>query len=80
MTDLLSSASLLITIVTVLYAQWYPEIRRGIKEIKPTTVREDDKITEVSGFIVWRALPLVAASLSLAMLFLKDAIAIMHHS
>jgi hypothetical protein len=80
MSDLLSSASLLITIVTVLYAQWYPEIRRGIKDIKATTVREDDKVSEVCGIIVWRALPLMAASLSLAMLFLKDAFVIVQHS
>jgi hypothetical protein len=80
MSDLLSSASLLIAIATVLYALWYPEIRRGIKEISATDVREDDKVSEVSGIITWRALPLMAASLSLAVVFLKDAIAIVLHS
>jgi hypothetical protein len=80
MSDLLSSASLLIAIVTVLYALWYPEIRRGIKEIKATGVREDDKISEVLGIIIWRALPLMAASLGLAVVFLKDAIVIVQRS
>ena len=80
MSDLLSSASLLIAIVTVLYALWYPEIRKGIKEISATDVREDNKVSDVAGIILWRALPLMAASLSLTAVFLKDAILIVQNS
>jgi hypothetical protein len=80
MSDLLSSASLLIAIVTVLYALWYSEIRTGYEDIKATANREDKKVSRVSRIIVWRALPLTAASFSLAVIFLKDAIAIVHHS
>jgi len=34
-----------------LYALWYPEIRRGIKDIKAIHRREDEKISEVSGIL-----------------------------
>lgn len=80
MSDLLSSASLLIAIVTVLYALWYPEIRRGIKDIKAIHRREDEKISEVSGILVWRAVPLTAGSFCLALLFFKDAFTLVRRS
>lgn len=80
MSDLLSSASLLIAIVTVLYALWYSEIRRGINDLKPIDRREDDKISEVFGILCWRALPLAGASFCLAVIFLKDAVIIVQRS
>lgn len=80
MPDLLSSASLLIAIVTVLYGVWYSEIKRGIKEIKPATLRNCDHISEVTGIILTRALPLAVASVGLTLIFLKDAIIIVRNS
>jgi len=78
--DLLSSASLLIAIVTVLYALWYAEIKRGIKDIRPRQNWEKDDFLEVLGILLLRALPLAVASLGLALVFLKDALIIVRNS
>ena len=80
MSDLLSSASLLIAIVTVLYALWYAEIKRGIKDIRPRQNWEKDDFLEVLGILLLRALPLAVASLGLALVFLKDALIIVRNS
>ncbi|HEY5883178.1 MAG TPA: hypothetical protein VIT88_00740 [Pyrinomonadaceae bacterium] len=80
MSDLLSSASLLIAIVTVLYGVWYPEIKRGIKDIKPKRLRDCDDIAEVKGVILNRALPLTVASVGLTLVFLKDAVILVGNS
>jgi hypothetical protein len=80
MSDLLSSASLLIAIVTVLYALWYSEIKRGIKDIRPRQNWEKDDFLDVLGILLLRALPLAVASLGLALVFLKDALIIVRNS
>lgn len=80
MSDLLSSASLLIAIVTVLYGLWLPEISKGINDLKAATVRNCNYIAEVTRIIRYRALPLAIASVGLTLVFLKDGVMIVYNS
>lgn len=79
MADLLSSASLLIAIVAVLYGLWYPDIKRGI-ETKVGLHLEPDKVSDVKGIMFRRALPLAISSLGLGLVFLKDTVRIVFSS
>lgn len=67
-------------IVTVLYGAWLPEINKGIKEIKPEVLRNCEDISEVTGILLYRALPLAVASVGLTLVFLKDALIIVLNS
>ena len=73
MGDLLSSASLLVAIVTVLYGHWYPDILLGINTKVPD-YREsvDTPLSTVISIILRRALPLLLSSVGLTIVFLKD--------
>lgn len=81
MADLLSSASLLVAIVTVLYGLWYPDITRGINT-KVLDYKEqcEAPLAEVNSIILRRALPLTLASVGLTIVFLKDACRILYVS
>lgn len=81
MGDLLSSASLLVAIVAVLYGFWYPDITRGINIAVPEYKESCDvPLADVNFIITRRALPLVLASLGLTLIFLKDTIRILYVS
>lgn len=81
MGDLLSSASLLVAIVTVLYGLWYPEITRGINTKVPDYKEQcDAPLKEINSVISRRARPLLLASVGLAVVFLKDAGKILYTS
>lgn len=75
MGDLLSSASLLLTIVTVLYGLWSPEIKRSLDLPTPSFKAQCAKpLADIKLAIRWRALPLALATLSVAAVFTKDAL------
>lgn len=78
MGDILSAASLLLTIVTVLYALWYPELIEGLKiEIPPFKEDRPGPLSKINEIIYSRALPLFMSSLLVSLVFIPDAVNIL---
>ncbi|WP_150587227.1 hypothetical protein [Pandoraea communis] len=75
MSDLLSASSLLIAIAAILFSLWYTEIAKAL-EITPKTHREDNVAAHatVSGVLFSKALPVAVMALSVAAIFLPDAV------
>lgn len=75
MSDLLSASSLLIAIAAILFSLWYTEIAKAL-EITPKTHREDNVAAHatVSGVLLSKALPVAVMALSVALIFLPDAV------
>jgi hypothetical protein len=75
MGDLLSSASLLLTIITVLYGLWNPAIKTALDTPVPTYKAQCIKpLAELKSAIWKRAIPLAFAAYTVALVFAKDAI------
>ena len=81
MGDILSAASLLLTIVTVFYALWYPELIKAIDKKVPTH-REDRSgpLSEINKILLSRAIPLFLSSFVVSIIFMPDAIDIIVES
>lgn len=78
MGDILSAASLLLTIVTVLYALWYPELNEGLKiEIPPHKEDRPGPLSKINSVIYSRALPLFMSSMLVSLVFVPDVINIL---
>lgn len=75
MADLLSSASLLVAIIAVLYGLWYPDIAKGIN-IEAGDYRDDDSISAVKDVMFRKSLTLVISAVGLAVVYLKDTMRI----
>jgi hypothetical protein len=81
MSDLLSAASLLLAIVTVLYGMWYPEIMKSLEtEVPDHPAARRKPRGEVAAMRRNRALPLMTATILLAAVFLPDALKIVLQS
>ena len=78
MGDILSAASLLLTIVTVLYALWYPELIEGLKiEIPPHKEDRPGPLSKINKVIYSRALPLFISSMLVSVVFIPDVVNIL---
>jgi len=77
MSDLLSASSLLMAIAAILFSLWYAEIAKAL-EITPKPHKEDNVAAQVtvSGVLLSKALPVAVMALSVAVIFLPDAIRI----
>lgn len=77
MSDLLSASSLLMAIATILFSLWYADIVKAL-EIAPKTYKEDNVAAHgtVSGVLLSKALPVAIMTLSVAVIFLPEAIRI----
>jgi hypothetical protein len=81
MSDVLSSASLLTAIIGALYALWFNEIVEALKkEIPKHAANRVKPRREVGAVWLTRALPLAAASLSIALVFLPPTVALFGES
>jgi hypothetical protein len=77
MSDLLSAASLLLALITVLYGLWYPEITSALtQKIPPYKEDRPRPYQLVASVLFSRALPLSFAALTLGLVFLPDAVKI----
>jgi len=78
MGDILSAASLLLTIVTVLYALWYQELMSAL-EIEVPTHREDRPapLSRINSILYSRAVPLFVSSILVSVVFIPDVINIL---
>lgn len=81
MSDLLSASSLLMAIAAILFSLWYGDISKTL-EISPKVHREDNVGAKksVSNIIFSKALPVAIMALSVALIFLPDAIKITKES
>lgn len=81
MSDLLSAASLLLTIVTVLYGLWYPgiaeELETEVPEFKAQCIKPYKRVCET---FKTRALPLTCATSLISIVFAYDALLITHNT
>ncbi len=75
MGDVLSAASLLLTIVTVLYALWYPELLKAISVKIPDHFEDRAApLFEVKKVLFSRAVPLFLSSFIVSLIFVPDAL------
>lgn len=77
MSDLLSASSLLLAIAAILFSLWYPDIIKALDE-QDTGFAENNvgPRSRVTGVILSKALPVAIVSVSVALIFLPDAIKI----
>jgi len=75
MADLLSSGALLATVLSLFYTLWYPEIKSALDTYKVKDHVEDSEgdINALNGIIRRRVLPLLVASLAVALALIPDA-------
>ena len=79
MSDLLSSASLILAVVGILYGLWYPEIAKTLEKDIPEHREDRGKIYRELSSTIWsRALPLALLSLLVSIIFLRDTLTIVH--
>ena len=78
MSDLLSAATLLVAVVTILYSLWYAEIK-NILAIIPKQRSEDNvrDCAKVKQLFFAKALPLTFMAIMVAVIFTPDAIRIL---
>jgi len=77
MGDILSAASLLLAIVTVLYALWYKELASALQTEIPEHREEYPKpLATLKKVFFSRAIPLFLSSVTVSFVFLPDAITI----
>jgi hypothetical protein len=81
MSDLLSASSLLMAISAILFSLWYGDISKSL-EISPKIYSEDNVEAKqlVTTTIFSKALPVAIMALSVALIFLPDAIEITKES
>jgi hypothetical protein len=77
MSDLLSAASLLLTVLGVVYSTWYPEIVNAIGMAIPDHIANRGAVRQmVRAALYGKALPLALAATILTVIFLPDALTI----
>ncbi len=75
--DLLASESLLFTVLGVIFSVWYPEISKALETVVPEHLEDADaqRLTVKDAFLL-KTLPLAAADIVVALLFLPDTVSI----
>jgi hypothetical protein len=77
MGDLLGSASLLLTLIALLYSLWYPEIIQALNiKVKNHAADRVQDHEHVRSVYVSRAIPLAVAAVALTVVFAPDVVRI----
>jgi len=77
MSDLLSAASLLLTVLGLVYGTWYPEITQAIDMDYPGPKLDRKPIRRKVSRALWaKALPLAVAAVAVTIIFVPDALVI----
>ncbi|MNP16143.1 hypothetical protein D3C76_1085270 [compost metagenome] len=81
MSDLLSASSLLMAIAAILFSLWYADISKAL-EVEPKDYSEDNVAAKktVTDILVSKALPVAIMALTVALIFLPDALKIIKKS
>jgi hypothetical protein len=81
MADLLAACSLLLTVFTILYSLWYPEILDASKRnVDLHAANRADDYKECRTVFLWKALPLAVGSIGLFLLNLPVAYDILSYA
>jgi hypothetical protein len=74
MADLLAAASLLLTVITILYSLWYPEISDALKlPIDEHPLNNEESHRKCRALLVWKIIPLSIVATALVFINLPDA-------
>jgi hypothetical protein len=77
MSDLLSAASLLLTVLGIVYGTWYAEITQALAAVIPDNKDNREPVRRIVRAALWgKAFPLALAAIALTALFLPDALVI----
>ncbi|QKD19520.1 hypothetical protein HGP13_33670 [Mesorhizobium sp. NZP2077] len=72
--DVISTASLLLAVVTALMGFWYADVTKAISETEPTLPKERETVAKRIAPVFWaKALPLALGSVVIASVFLWRA-------
>jgi D-alanyl-lipoteichoic acid acyltransferase DltB (MBOAT superfamily) len=81
LSDLLSSASLLLAVLGVLYGIWYPEFIEALNVKVPKFTEDRNRpYRRVTSLLYGRAIPLSVASFVVSLIFFPDALKIIGFS
>lgn len=79
MSDLLSAATLLLTVLTILYGLWYGEITKALEIKIESDPRDRTRTYQTLRSVLYnRAVPLMLAAWFLTLIFAPDTISIMN--
>jgi hypothetical protein len=74
MADLLAAASLLLTVITILYSLWYPEISDALKlPIDEYPLNNEDAYRKCRALLIWKIIPLSIVATALVFINFPDA-------
>jgi hypothetical protein len=77
MADLLAAASLLLTVVTILYSIWYPEVSEALKlPIDPHPLNNKDAHAKCRALFRWKVFPLAIVATALCFVNFPNALQI----
>jgi hypothetical protein len=77
MADLLAAASLMVTVVTILYSLWYPEIANEIgRRVDDKAANRSPAFRAARAMLVWKTIPLFLVSATLFAINIPDTLAI----
>jgi hypothetical protein len=78
MADLISTASLLLAVVTALMGFWYADVMRAIDEAEPRLPAERKTLRKSLARVFWgKAFPLTLGAVAIATIFAKRALSIL---
>jgi hypothetical protein len=81
MADLLAAASLLLTVITILYSLWYPEISGALKlPIDEHPRNNEEAYRKCRALLIWKTIPLSIVALVLFLINGRDALCIVGHA
>lgn len=81
MSDLLAAASLLLTVVTILYSLWYPEITAAIgRKADIHAANRTSAYKESRAVLIWKTIPLSVVATLLCAINIPDAFDIICYS
>ncbi len=81
MSDLLAAASLLLTVITILYSLWYPEVSDGINcLVADQPLNNKDNYEKYRKLLLWKTIPLSAFASLIFLINAWDAFSIVRYA
>jgi hypothetical protein len=81
MADLLAAASLLLTVITILYSLWYPEISAALRSsIADQPINNEKNYRICRPLLLWKSVPLAIFACGIFLINAWDALCIVSHA